>query len=170
MELKDKYKLLLNIFEAKESESFSDTILRVLFSPNRNAFFEKYKELFPDLNEDELRSCWQFWHADREEKKQDYTSTPLATLCAKLLVKDGGNVLYDCCAGSGTLSVAVWSQNNDINITCEELDSEVIPLLLFNLAVRNIPGEVRNGNALTGETERAWRIFPNKMLSFLSMK
>lgn len=168
MELKDKYKLLLNIFEAKESESFSDTISRVLFSPNRNAFFEKYKELFPDLNEDELRSCWQFWHADSEEKKQYYTSTPLATLCAKLLVKDGGNVLYDCCAGSGTLSVAVWSQNNGITIICEELDGEVIPLLLFNLAVRNIPGEVRNGNALTGETERAWRL--NRCQSYSSIE
>lgn len=156
MELKDKYKLLLEIFESKESESFSETIMRVLLSSNRNAYFDKYKELFPNLKEDELRSCWQFWHADRETKKQDYTSTPLATLCAKLLVNEGGHVLYDCCSGSGTLTVAVWAQNQEIIVVCEELDSEVIPLLLFNLAVRNIQGEVRNGDALTGETKKAW--------------
>ena len=158
MELKDKYKLLLEIFEAKESESFSETVMRVLFSPNRNALLDKYKELFPNLKEDELRSCWQFWHADREYKKQDYTSTPLATLCAKLLIDDGGHVLYDCCSGSGTLTVAVWSLNQDVIVVCEELDSEVIPLLLFNLAVRNIQGEVRNGDALTGETKKAWQL------------
>ena len=156
MELKDKYKLLLQVFDAKDGETFSQTIERVLMSPRRNEYFDKYVELFPDLTEDELRSCWQFWFADRDVKKQDYTSTSLAKLCARLLIAEGGKTLYDCCAGSGSLTLAVWHYTKDITVYCEELDSDVIPLLLFNLAIRNMQGEVRNGDALTGITERAW--------------
>ena len=156
MELKDKYQLLLKTFEAEEHENFSQVINRVLLSPKRNEYFDQYVELFPDITEDELRICWQLWHADRKTKKQDYTPTSLARLCARLLVAEGGKTLYDCCAGSGSLTLAVWSYAKDITVFCEELDSEVIPLLLFNLAVRNIEGEVRNGDALTGKTEKAW--------------
>ena len=80
MELKDKYKLLLQMFDAKEGEHFSDTIDRVMQAKNRDEYFDKYIEVFPDLSKDELRSCWQFWFADRSEKMQDYTPEPLADL------------------------------------------------------------------------------------------
>lgn len=165
MELKDKFKLLLNLFDSKEGEHFSDTIARVLDSPRRQEYFDKYIEVFDDLGRDELRGCWQFWFADREEKKQDYTSEPLANLCAHILTMFKGQALYDCCAGSGALTIAVWNIRKDITVQCEELDESVIPLLLFNLAIRNIGGVVINGNALTGETFRSWELIKGKKYS-----
>ena len=158
MELKDKYKLLLQMFDAKDGEDLSEIIDRVMNAKNRDEYFDKYIEVFPDLAKDELRSCWQFWFADREEKKQYYTPEPLADLCAYLLLMFEGKSLYDCCAGSGALTISTWSKRKGLTVQCEELDEKVIPLLLFNLAVRNISGEVINGNVLTGICNRAWTL------------
>jgi type I restriction-modification system DNA methylase subunit len=182
MELKDKYKLLLQMFDAKEGEHFSDTIDRVLQAKNRDEYFDKYIEVFPDLSKDELRSCWQFWFADRSEKMQDYTPEPLADLCANLLLMFEGKSLYDCCSGSGALTIATWSKRKELTVQCEELDEKVIPLLLFNLAVRNISGEVINGNVLSGVCNRSWvltkgekystvqaQMFPNEIKADLAI-
>ena len=156
MELKDKFKLLLQMFDSREGEHFSDTIQRILNSPDRNTYFDKYLEVFDDLGKDELRSCWQFWFSDRVKLKQDFTPEPLANLCAHLLTIFTGQTLYDCCAGSGALTIAVWNVRKDILVQCVELDESVIPLLLFNIAIRNIEGVVINGNALTGASFQSW--------------
>lgn len=165
MELKDKFKLLKQIFNAKDDEHFSDTINTVLNAKNRDEYFDKYVELFPDLHKDELRSCWQFWYSDREEKMQDYTPEPLANLTAHLLTMCEGRSLYDCCAGTGSLTIATWSNRKEITVQCEELDDNVIPLLLFNLAVRNIGGEVINGNVLSGVCNQSWLLTPGERYS-----
>ena len=153
------------MFDAPEGEHFSDTINRVMNAKDRNAYFEKYLKVFDDLSKDELRSCWQFWFADRQEKMQDYTPEPLANLCAHLLTMFEGKSLYDCCAGSGSLTIAVWSNRKDIKVQCEELDEKVIPLLLFNLAIRNIEGEVINGNVLTGVCYQSWMLTKGEKFS-----
>lgn len=169
MELKSKYKVLLRLFDATAEETFSDCIRRVLDSPSRNSYFDKYIETFPDLSKDELRSCWQFWFADRDEKKQDYTPEPLADLCARVLTMADGKTLYDCCAGTGALTIATWNIRKDIRVTCQEIDEDVIPLLLFNLAIRNIGGTVRQGNALSDdENARTWELTPGDRYSMLS--
>jgi len=165
MELKDKYKLLRQMFNAPEDEHFGATIQRVLDSTERNRYYDEYLEVFPDLAKDELRSCWQFWFSDREEKKQDYTPEPLADLCAHLLTMAEGNRLFDCCAGSGALTIAVWNIRHGIEAYCQELDEQVIPLLLFNLTIRNISGKVQNANALTGEVFQEWELVKGEKYS-----
>lgn len=157
MELKDKRQLLFDIFNGGENENFSELIMRVINSGN-NEFYEKYLSCFPDLQIDELKSVWQFWSADREEKKQDYTSQSLAKLVGKLALMNGGNVVYDCCSGSGALTIGAWNVKKDIYAVCEELDAGVIPLLLFNLIIRNIPGHVSRMDILSGECYESWEI------------
>ena len=158
MELKDKYKALYEIFEANVEESFSDVVMRVIFSPDASKYYDRYCDLLPDLSRDELRSCWQFWHSDRETKKQDYTSDSLADVVAALLDPKSGETIYDCCAGSGSLSLGVWRRCADVSFVCEELDEKVVPLLLFNFAVRNIPAIVRVCNVLTRECDEQYEI------------
>lgn len=158
MELKDKYAALKRIFEIRENETFSDAIMRVVSSSSSKTYYDRYCELLPDLSNDELRGCWQFWHSDREEKKQDYTSDALADIVAALLEPVAGDVVYDCCAGSGALSIGVWRKCKDISLVCEELDEGVVPLLLFNLAVRNITAVVRVCNVLTRECSTQYEI------------
>ena len=157
MELKEKKNALFEMFNISETETFSDSIMRVIYS-GKTSYYDKYVDLFPDLSKDELRSVWQFWYSDRKEKKQDYTGESLAKLCAKLALMDGGTTIYDCCAGTGALTIAAWNIKKDIFAVCDELDSEVIPLLLFNLIIRNIPSYVCCKDLITGEIFSCWEI------------
>lgn len=166
MELKEKYKALQNALEIDSSESFSQGIMRVVTSSDALKYYDRYCELLPDISKDELRSCWQFWHADREDKKQDYTSDSLADVVVALLEPEDGDVIYDCCAGSAALSIGVWRRCKDVSFVCEELDKDVVPLQLFNFAVRNIRATVRVCNVLTRECEEQYEVIPgNKYAS-----
>lgn len=160
MELKEKYKELQTIFEIGADESFSQGIMRVVMSPNADAYYDSYCSILPDLATDELRSCWQFWHADRDDKKQDYTSDTLADVVAALLDPREGDIIYDCCAGSGSLSLGVWRRCHNVSFVCEELDDTVVPLQLFNFAVRNIGAVVRVCNVLTRECTDQYEVVP----------
>lgn len=162
MELKDKYKALQQIFEVKDGEDFSEAIMRIVTNPGSSEYYDRYCELLPDLNKDELRSCWQFWYADREDKKQDYTSDSLADVVAFLLDPQNGDIIYDCCSGSGTLGLSLWRLCKNITIISEELDESVIPLQLFNYAVRNINAIVRRCNVLTRECEEQYEVIPGR--------
>lgn len=165
MELKDKYKLLHEIFSIKENEEFSEAIMRVVMASNAFEYFQKYLNVLPDLNKDELRSCWQFWHSDREIKKQDYTSDSLADLVAAFLDPKPGDVVYDCCAGSGSLSLGVWRRCKDVSIIAEELDEGVIPLQLFNFAIRNINAKVRVCDVLSRECTEQYNVIKGERFS-----
>lgn len=117
-----------------------------------------------DLSVDELQKIFQYYYADRKEKMQDYTPHTLAKLCASA-TKTNGGVVYDLCAGSGALTIRKWEQNPTKTFICEELDERVIPLLLFNMAVRNMGGWVINRNALTMETQAVYRLESGKRFS-----
>lgn len=52
-----------------------------------------------DLTVDWLQKIFQYYEADRQEKKQDYTPQSIAKLCAEL-TETGGKTVYDICAGS----------------------------------------------------------------------
>ena len=110
-----------------------------------------------DLRTDELQKIFQYHYAERKEKKQDYTPVSLAKLCAAE-TKTDGNVAYDLCAGSGALTIQKWVQNPNKTFICEELDDRVIPLLLFNMAVRNMNGYVIHRNALTMDAFECFRL------------
>lgn len=110
-----------------------------------------------DLCTDELQKIFQYHYADRKEKMQDYTPVSLAKLCS-VATKTDGDVVYDLCAGSGALTIQKWAQDPTKVFICEELDERVIPLLLFNMAVRNMRGWVINRNALTLEMQAVYRL------------
>lgn len=110
-----------------------------------------------DLTGDWLQRIFQYYEADRQEKKQDYTPKSIAELCAEL-TETGGRTVYDICAGSGALTIQKWVRNPDKLFICEELDEKVIPYLLFNMAVRNMSGYVINRNVLTMECYKVYKL------------
>ena len=147
-ELKDK---LLSIFDSSV-ENIEEKVMETLLDPKKKDFaFEEYLNAVDnDLQTDLLQKLWQYYRADRKEKCQDYTPKSLAKLCG-LLTESDGKVCYDLCAGSGALTIQKWVQNKDKTFICEELDRKVFPLLLFNLAVRNIEGYAICRDALSNE-------------------
>lgn len=102
-----------------------------------------------DLGADWMQKIYQYYLADRKEKKQDYTPASLAQFMG-MLAGDSQNVV-DMCAGSGALIIQKWTQNHDTEFTAIEVDENVIPFLLFNMVLRNIRCRVFQMDALTGE-------------------
>jgi 16S rRNA G966 N2-methylase RsmD len=75
-----------------------------------------------------------------------------------LIGNSEGGAVYDCCAGSGALTIQHWLRNKKTKFICEESDERVIPFLLFNLAVRNIEGYVVHGSALEQKRYKIYKL------------
>lgn len=126
----------------------------------------KYLELINnDLETDYLQKIWQFFMADRENKKQDFTPKSLGKLLSSLTESENETWVYDMCSGSGSLTIQKWCSNKELKFVCEELDENLIPFLLFNLKIRNIEGYVINGNVLTGERKTVYKLTKGEKFS-----
>ena len=154
MELSKLKQKIWDIFSVQD-----DDLLNAIMdaAKNETTLTEYYELVSGDLSTDELQKIFQYYYADRKGKMQDYTPATLAKLCAVVTETDG-NTVYDLCAGSGALTIQKWTESPNKMFICEELDERVIPLLLFNMAVRNMTGWVINRNALTLETKLVYRL------------
>lgn len=135
LKFKNKIFELLNVTETSE---IGNALLDVVLKPNFY-IFDEYKKL-DDGSKDWLQALWQYYEADRTEKKQDYTPKSLCKLVSAL----AGNceTVYDCCGGSGALTVQMLKDSKVKFVCVEELDEKVIPFLLFNLCLHNVNGDV----------------------------
>lgn len=158
MELKELTARICDLFGCVSIDTLPDKIMFALFSQNPIMYFDKYKKLCPDLTMDWLQRVYQFYHADRKNKKQDYTPVSLAKLVSYLSCMNGERVVYDCCCGSGALTIQKWCVNPELKFVCEELDERVIPILLFNLCIRNIEATVVNKDILTGSIINSYTV------------
>lgn len=151
MELKALCEKIIELFCIDNISELSDKLLFVCLN-NQHDYMEKFAEAVGDLSIDWLQKIFQYYEADRKEKMQDYTPLTLARFVGKLTETDHEKAVYDLCAGSGALTIQKWNLNHDLYFVCYEYDKKVIPLLLFNLAVRNINALVVKGDALQDET------------------
>ncbi|MBR8705871.1 HsdM family class I SAM-dependent methyltransferase [Bacteroides pyogenes] len=165
MELKELTSKICDLFGCVSIDTLPDKIMFALFSQNPIMYFEKYKKLCPDLTVDFLQKVYQFYHADRKEKKQDYTPLSLSRLVAAISYIPTANVVYDCCAGSGSLTIQQWCTNPGLKFICEELDEKVLPILLFNLCIRNIDASVLQKDILTGNVINSYSIIKGHVYS-----
>ena len=155
MELSKLYKAFK---ELVGGEDIPKAVEMSVLSSNKNAVLSAYVELVDgDLATDNLQRIFQYYFADRKEARQDFTPKSLAKLCAAI-TGTKGPVVYDLCAGSGALTIQKWCRTPNKIFICEELDSLVVPLLLFNMAVRNMSGYVLNRNAITLELKKVYRL------------
>lgn len=162
MELSELYKAFQNLIGDGE---MIENVRSVLLSNRKNDVLSAYVDMVGgDLETDNLQKIFQYYYADRKEKCQDYTPKSIAKLCAAA-TETTGEVVYDLCAGSGALTIQKWAQNPKKTFICEELDSRVIPLLLFNMAARNMTGYVINRNALTLKCDSAFKLESGEQFS-----
>lgn len=109
-----------------------------------------------DLSVDWLQKIYQYYHADRKDKKQDYTPKCLADFMGRLVGE--ADIVIDMCAGSGALIIQKWLQNPEQRFIAFEIDENVIPYLLFNLAVRNIESCIYKSDVLSDKKSVSWNI------------
>lgn len=109
--------------------------------------FDEYMKVVGDLNKDWIKHLFQYYQADRINKKQDFTPKCLGELLSRLA--DDAVSFYDCCAGTGSLTIEKHKNCPKAYFICIEFDENAIPFLLFNLAIRNISADVLYGDALS---------------------
>lgn len=151
MELRALCEKTIELFGLADIHDLPEKLLFICLD-NQYEYMERFSEAVEDLSVDWLQKIFQYFEADRKEKRQDYTPLSLARFVGKLTETRQEKSVYDLCAGSGALTIQKWNLNHDLHFVCYEYDKKVIPLLLFNLAVRNIDALVINGDALQDET------------------
>lgn len=155
MELKELTDRTFELFEVNSPDDLGSALLKNI---NNTDKLKAFRELVDgDLNTDWLQMIYQYYLADRNEKKQDYTPKQLAKFMGVL--SGSSEATIDMCAGSGALIIQRWSQMPEAAFTAIEIDDKVIPFLLFNMVIRNIRCGVFQMNALSGdEPIHVWRI------------
>lgn len=154
MELLEFKNKILSLCEVQKIKDIGEVLMRVVLN-NETAFFDKYNEIIDD-SKDWLQALWQYYEADREEKKQDYTPKSLCKLVSALAGEC--KTVYDCCGGSGALTIQMLKDHKTEVVYIEELDENVIPFLLFNLCLHGAIGVVVNGNVLTKEKLKIYQL------------
>lgn len=147
---------LLGITESYKAPA---TLLNILYNKEkREKLFKEFLKLKLPINEEWFRDYFENEHADRKEKKQDFTPNSVIKLLSTLV--GGGNTVYDCCSGNGGIVIQKWWDNclkespltykpSNYIYVCEELSERSIPFLLFNLAIRGMNAIVINCDAIS---------------------
>lgn len=160
LELKQLYINTLKLFgisEQSEGSGAKELGEHLMQSLNDTQIMDGFCEIVGgDLTKDWLQMIYQYYLADRKDKKQDYTPANLANLLGTLA--GDADVIVDLCAGSGALTIQKWCNNPDQEFELYEVDENVIPYLLFNLAIRNIKSTVFLCDVLQDETRNAWKV------------
>lgn len=147
MELKELTDRTIGLFGVDKPDNLGSALMESISDTDKlKAFCDL---IGGDLSVDWMQMIYQYYLADREEKKQDYTPKSIARFMAMLAGDDETTV--DMCAGSGALIIQKWNQNHDLKFKAIEIDGNVIPFLLFNMVLRNIRCDVLQMNALTDE-------------------
>lgn len=147
MELKELTDRTFEMFGVDDPDDLGSALMKNISSTDKLKAFCDLVD--GDLSIDWMQMIYQYYLADRKEKKQDYTPKSLARFMGMLAGDDETTV--DMCAGSGELIIQKWNQNHDTKFKAIEIDSTVIPFLLFNMVLRNIRCDVYQMDALTDE-------------------
>ena len=164
VELTELTNNILSIFEAENVNELPEKV-KVCVSKNDFKKYQAFKNMVNDLSQDWLQKIFQYHLADRKEKMQDYTPKSLAKLMGSLALKNNDDKIIDMCAGSGALTIQTWNLNHDIKFECLEFDENVIPILLFNLAVRNIKATVKHMDVLQNDVMAVYQVIPRAEFS-----
>lgn len=154
IELKELTEKTLELFNCQSVDDLGSDLMLALEDEGK---LQSFSELVNnDLTKDWLQMIFQYYQADRKDKKQDYTPKCLAQFLSRLIGESSESI--DMCSGSGALTIQRWLENPDTVFCCYEIDEKVIPYLLFNLVIRNISATVNQGDILQDEIYNVWKI------------
>lgn len=166
MELKELTEKVMGFLEVEKIDELSKKIFEVVMKNEQepyNNFLGLFDILSEDLvqvseilSEDFMQKIFQYYLADRKEKMQDYTPISLAKLVGALAGEE--NNVIDMCAGSGALTIQKWNLDHNKRFLLYEFDENVIPILIFNMAIRNIDAIICHADVLQMEVFKSWKV------------
>lgn len=155
MELKELCNKTMQLFEISDIADLGNALMNYV-KGNDVQKYADFQTLVGDLSVDWLQMIFQYYHADRKHKMQDYTPKTLAAFMGKLA--GNADVVIDMCAGSGALTIQKWSRNPNLEFWLYEFDENVIPFLSFNMVLRNIKCTIGQVDVLQKEIFHIYRI------------
>lgn len=161
MELKELTDKTLKIFNIDNTADLPLKLMECVEQEDIETY-EKFENLVGDLTTDWMQKIYQYYLADRKEKMQDYTPKSLAKFMSKLALQNNDGLIVDMCAGSGALTIQAWNLDNDLEFECLEYDEKVLPILIFNMAIRNIRSTVKHMDVLQDEILNIYTIEPTE--------
>ena len=131
MELKELTEKTLELFCVQDPEQLGPALLEACGKPEK---LRAFRDLVGgDLSIDWLQKIWQYYLADRKDKKQDYTPASIAEFMGMLA--GSADRIVDMCAGSGALIIQKWKQmimylNDEENRYLAEFRDALLPELM----------------------------------------
>jgi type I restriction-modification system DNA methylase subunit len=159
------------LLEIEESYKAPERIMDLISNEEtaKKLFLNALVEFDYDLSYEWFTSYFEDEHADRKNKKQDFTPTCLSRLMSEMISSDKSQgIIYEPAAGSGSTIISHWQSETgkfrfpwdynpaDYLYVCSELSDKVVPFLLFNLLIRGINAAVIHGNTLTKECKEVY--------------
>lgn len=137
------------ILKINESYEMPEAMMNMLLSQDKDKILSQIANNY-DFSKDDFRDYFQTEHGDREKYKQDYTPDCICTLLSKLI--QNKQTFTDVCSGTGALSISMINSETK-EISCEELSGRAIPVLICNLALRNVNAIVKQKNIITDKVD-----------------
>lgn len=145
----------------KESYQLPEALMSAMLDQSRREELLALVSGMADGQTDPLRDYFQENHSNREAMMQDYTPDGVCELVARLAPQSGD--MLDMCAGTGSLSL--FAADGSTELTCEELSTRSIPVLLMNLALHNLRATVVEKDVVACKPIRAYRVEPGERFS-----
>ena len=156
MELKELTTKALQVFGVSNVENLGGALMKCAISYDETKMNMFCDLVDNDLSKDWLQMIYQYYLAEREQKKQDYTPKCLAQFLSRLIGESDSTI--DMFSGSGALTIQRWNEYPDMEFRLYEFDENVIPYLIFNMAVRNIHAVIHQSDVLQQEITNSWEV------------
>ena len=150
-----------------ESYKMPERMMEILFNPSeREKMFDAFIEEAPDLTTDQWMDYFQDEQGDRKALKQDFTPPEICKIVAEITPE--AESYADVCAGTGGLTIALHNRFPDAYYHCEEVSERTIPILIFNIAIRNMDAEIIHGDSLEQTVNHCYRLTPGERYSSIA--
>ncbi len=147
-----------------ESYKMPERMMEILFNPfEREKMFDAFLAEEGNLSRDQWTDYFQDEQGDRKALKQDFTPPEICEIVAEITPE--AESYADVCSGTGGLTIALHNRFPGAYYHCEEISERTIPILLFNLAIRNMDAEVIHGDSLEQIVNHCYRLTPGERYS-----
>lgn len=167
MTVKIENKKINELLEITESYKAPEKMMsEILDESSREHLFSEFLNIESDLSYEWFQGYFEAEHADRKEKKQDFTPDSVSKLGTSII--GHSDKYFEAAAGTGGMAIHFWNENKDAFFELEELSDRAIPFLLFNMAIRNIDGTLLHGDSLSGEIKKIYHLEKSKRFSTIT--
>lgn len=145
------------LLSVEDSYKAPENLMKILLEDaKRQQVFNEFLSITSDLSKEWFQGYFEAEHADRKNKKQDFTPTSASQICAEIV--GASDRYFEAAAGTGGMMIQYWNNNPNAFFEVEELSDRAIPFLLFNMSIRKMTGIIRHGDSLKREFKEIYNI------------